>query len=231
MSRPPEYENGASGAQVVPNVYLPPAEPTPPYEAYVDPAAAHGWQNAYDETRELPPVPAGEPLAAGGRVTGVEPGAAGRAVPGRRRARRKVSRWRSRRLVVATGAAGAVSAAALIAGFSFTGSPGGGTQGKDGGTRSTPDGSARPGGSSAPGPAVSGTPDARRPGGAGSAAADPSASASPTGDDSGAPSAGSSTPPAPTTSSPTATDSASSGSAPGNSDGKGRGQGSTKKPR
>ncbi|MGM0358169.1 hypothetical protein ACNFR6_32725, partial [Streptomyces sp. ECR3] len=28
----------------------------PEYDRYADPAAAHGWQNAYDETRELPRI-------------------------------------------------------------------------------------------------------------------------------------------------------------------------------
>ncbi|MFF9280487.1 hypothetical protein [Streptomyces griseosporeus] len=78
MSSPPQFENGAYGAHVAngatgaydpygvypvtegpqgpPSVYHPQAEPPPPYEQYVDPAAAHGWQNAYDETQQLPPV-------------------------------------------------------------------------------------------------------------------------------------------------------------------------------
>lgn len=47
--------------QAPPNVYLPPAAPSPVYDAYADPATAHGWQNAYDETRELPPVVDGTP--------------------------------------------------------------------------------------------------------------------------------------------------------------------------
>ncbi|MFF9621751.1 hypothetical protein [Streptomyces griseosporeus] len=83
MSSPPQFENGAYGAHVAdgatgaydpygvypategplgpPNVYHPQAEPPPPYEQYVDPAAAHGWQNAYDETQQLPPVDPGYP--------------------------------------------------------------------------------------------------------------------------------------------------------------------------
>ncbi|MFC9285862.1 hypothetical protein ACFT0E_04100, partial [Streptomyces sp. NPDC057052] len=53
MSRPGESAN----PPVQPNVYLPYAETDPPpYEAYRDPAAAHGWENAYDETSELPRV-------------------------------------------------------------------------------------------------------------------------------------------------------------------------------
>ncbi|MYV38369.1 hypothetical protein GT030_05665, partial [Streptomyces sp. SID1328] len=41
-------------APVPPIVFHPPAAPAPSYEGYADPAAAHGWQSAYDETRELP---------------------------------------------------------------------------------------------------------------------------------------------------------------------------------
>lgn len=48
MSRPVEYESGA------PNVYQSQPAPAPAYEEYADPAAAHGWQNAYDATAELP---------------------------------------------------------------------------------------------------------------------------------------------------------------------------------
>lgn len=77
-------------------VYQPQPEHIPAYEEYADPAAAHGWQNTYDETRELPPVVA----------------------PGPRRSRRKPSPWRQRRAAGVAVAVGAVSAAALIAGFS-----------------------------------------------------------------------------------------------------------------
>ncbi|MDN3265090.1 hypothetical protein QWJ26_35850, partial [Streptomyces sp. CSDS2] len=58
-----EYEaeahvpQGAGGTPGVrPNVYHPLPAPAPAYEQYADPAAAHGWQNDYDATRELPPV-------------------------------------------------------------------------------------------------------------------------------------------------------------------------------
>ncbi|MEU6464347.1 hypothetical protein [Streptomyces sp. NPDC046976] len=54
---------GAPGAgaaspssSIPPPVYHPRPGPAPAYEEYADPAAAHGRQNAYDETRELPPV-------------------------------------------------------------------------------------------------------------------------------------------------------------------------------
>ncbi|MFC5659605.1 hypothetical protein ACFP3J_29550, partial [Streptomyces nogalater] len=53
--------HGAGGAPGVrPSVYHPLPAPAPAYEEYADPAAAHGWRNDYDATRELPPA-AGEP--------------------------------------------------------------------------------------------------------------------------------------------------------------------------
>ncbi|MFI7299792.1 hypothetical protein [Streptomyces sp. NPDC050121] len=87
--------------RVRPNVYhlYEAADPTS-YEEYRDPAAAHGWENAYDETTELPRV---APARA-------EPG--GRA--DRRRAARRTDGRRSRRVIVAVGA---VSLAAAIAGY------------------------------------------------------------------------------------------------------------------
>ncbi|MFD8301007.1 hypothetical protein ACFV29_01430 [Streptomyces sp. NPDC059690] len=127
MSRPAEYENGAHGTDIAfhpvgggvqdpPSVYHPQEQPAPSYEEYNDPAAAHGWQNAYDETAQLPAVvpDADRPQR--------------RAAPGHR-ARRAPSRWRSPRIAVA-GAVGAVSVAAVIAGFSFSGASSGGTGGK-----------------------------------------------------------------------------------------------------
>ncbi|MFS4096980.1 hypothetical protein ACLU3S_31365, partial [Streptomyces sp. AF1A] len=63
MSSEREYETAARGASgpgqepdVQPAVYIPQPAQAPAYERYSDPAAAHGWENAYDETRELPPV-------------------------------------------------------------------------------------------------------------------------------------------------------------------------------
>ncbi|MEU0113141.1 hypothetical protein ABZ137_05290 [Streptomyces bobili] len=126
MSRPGESTN----RPVQPNVYLPYAEADPPpYEAYRDPAAAHGWENAYDETSELPriaqaPVPYAEdpheydPQVAGGRAE-------------RRRAARG-----PRRAVAALGAVGVVSVAALVASFAFAGSSDDTEKGGPEGTRS-----------------------------------------------------------------------------------------------
>ncbi|MDX3619920.1 hypothetical protein PV678_46000, partial [Streptomyces europaeiscabiei] len=38
---------------------------TPAYEAFMDPAAAHGWQNAYDDTVQLDEIVADGPGAVG----------------------------------------------------------------------------------------------------------------------------------------------------------------------
>ncbi|MFF7165012.1 hypothetical protein ACFZBP_27215 [Streptomyces sp. NPDC008086] len=77
MSRPPERENETPQRQ--PNVYHPRPAAPPSYDAYTVPAAAHGWQNAYDETAELPRLD--ESGAAGargeGRVAGRGPGPRG----------------------------------------------------------------------------------------------------------------------------------------------------------
>ncbi|MEU2781439.1 hypothetical protein [Streptomyces sp. NPDC007110] len=96
-----------------PSVYHPPADAAPSYEEYADPAAAHGWQDAYDRTEELPRTPGG--IAANGGA---------RATRGRRGTRRKERPRPSRRVLVSAGAVGVVSAA-LVAGFSLSGSPSG----------------------------------------------------------------------------------------------------------
>ncbi|MDL5203522.1 hypothetical protein [Streptomyces sp. ALI-76-A] len=225
---------GAAGASWEgPKVYHPRAESTPAYDEYADPAVAHGWQNAYDETRELPRIDGAEPAPVPRPVPPAAPGRG--AGPGRRRAPREPGGWRSRRGLVAVGAVGAVSAAALIVGFSFSGSFSGGARDKESGTRSVPDGSAGPTDPrSSAGP--SGSPDTGSHAGAPSAgvAAPPGAPAGETG--SAGPSAPSVTeaairsgpPPTATAASPSAAPSASK---PGNSDGKGRGPGHPKGPK
>ncbi|MFI8087163.1 hypothetical protein ACIF9R_02465 [Streptomyces sp. NPDC086080] len=147
-SRYADEGNDASVPQGPPSVYLPQTPPPPAYDAYVDPAAAHGWQNAYDETRELPPVAVGEqgpPESAGGDVappetggtpwSGEVPHPAGGGAPegpgggrprsgsGGRGRRRAPAPPRVRPAVAVVSAVGAVSVAALIAGFAFSGSP------------------------------------------------------------------------------------------------------------
>ncbi|WP_210585549.1 hypothetical protein [Streptomyces sp. GESEQ-35] len=208
MSRPSEYGNAhpeGEDPQEAPNVYHPQAPATPVYDEYADPAAAHGWQDgAFDDTAQLPPVADGEPAGRSGH-----------------RGRHRPLGLRSRRAMVAAGAVGVVSAAALIAAFSFSGSSSGDGEGNHGRT-----GSATAGESTEPaeagtatGSAPKGTPDAVTPSG--------TASTSPTPEESratGEPSSG-----AATTQAPSVT---ASQSAPGNSDGNpGKGQGSTKKPR
>ncbi|MFE0252042.1 hypothetical protein [Streptomyces sp. NPDC059010] len=177
MSKPPEQENGAHGAntangtpgaydthggiqsadvpeapEVPPNVYHPQSSPSPVYETYLDPAAAHGWQNAYDETTELPPVvdgtdgahevrgvgdaggAFGSPGVSGGYDYVYEDGYdygdgydAGRGGRRSHRGRHQPSVWNSRRVAVAAGLVGVLSVGVLIAGFSLSGSssPGG----------------------------------------------------------------------------------------------------------
>ncbi|MFE5817999.1 hypothetical protein [Streptomyces sp. NPDC056479] len=273
MSRPPEQENGMYGAngvnhsaaapgvhgahwesdgtQVPPNVYHPQVEPAPVYEEYSDPAAAHGWQNAYDETTEMPPVADGadgareDPRADGVHGAGggydyvyedgydyadAYAGESGRG-RGRRRARRKPGVWRSPRFAVAAGAVGALSAAALIAGFSLSGSSSeGGTRTKDDRTGATSGDAVTPG---EPSPGVSA--GARAPEGAGpSQSPSPSDPASPSSSDDGGsdgktvePSAdptAAGTAPSEPAATPTATAPGNSGNNPG------RGQGGTKKP-
>ncbi|MCX5331682.1 MULTISPECIES: hypothetical protein [unclassified Streptomyces] len=212
MSSPDEYGNGTHTArdpQGPPNVYHPQTEPPPPYEEYADPAVAHGWQNAYDETAELPRIPSRR---------------------SRSRSRRKPTPWRSRRVALAAGAVGAVSTAALIAGFAFSGggSAPGDAEGKHGRTGpSAADGSTEPDeNGTATGSDGTGAPDAgtSSSGTAASGSPSPSSDEKESGEPEGQPSSGTSTTPAPTAT--------ASESAPGNSDGRsGRGQGSTKKPR
>ncbi|MGW3724905.1 hypothetical protein [Streptomyces sp. NPDC000851] len=235
MSTPPHYGNGANGAYEPagpPNVYHPQAAPSPEYDEYADPAVAHGWQNAYDETRELPPVAdseSGEGGAIGEGRGGGRAGADAHRSGSGRRSRRKPGPWRSRRAAVAAGAVGAVSAAALIAGFSFSGSPSG-TQGKGDRTGSTTGESEESAAPTEPGRASAS--DAARtdsPSGAGKSSTAPSPSAS------GSDPAG--TTKDPSTGSPTADVTTSSApvtatAPPGRSkDNPGHGQGGTKGPK
>ncbi|AZP20087.1 hypothetical protein EJC51_30845 [Streptomyces aquilus] len=223
MSRPPQYENGIGAAgepQGAPNVYHPQPEPPPSYDAYADPAIAHGWQNTYDETAELPSLALGAPGLAEAPAAPVGAGPRSRRKP-------KTGPWRSRRVAVAAGAVGAVSVAALIAGFSLSGSSDG------------PEGKGAPTGSAAPD--VSPEPASGAPGETGSpaigsapASSVPSARPSATKADTAGPSVGASattTAPAPEPT-PTATPSGPGSDSGAGSDGKpGKGRGSTKRPR
>ncbi|MFI8170620.1 hypothetical protein ACIGAN_30295 [Streptomyces sp. NPDC085931] len=265
MFKPFEYADGATdgGPQGVPNVYVPQGAPPPEYDAYADPAAAHGWQDVYEGTPAADGTAVGDGADAGdisataAAVDGRDR-AAGRdraggagdarelpAVPaparsgGGHRSRRKPPAWRTRRVAMAAGAVGAVSAAALIAGFSFSGGPSGGpsggTRSGEGGrtastagevpTASPPDGVR----ASSPGaPLDAGAASGGRTAGAESAAPSAPVSATPSsgGADTPEPSASSPTADAPTTSAPAAT------TPPGRSDGKpGHGPGGTKGPK
>ncbi|MEU5121250.1 hypothetical protein [Streptomyces asoensis] len=207
------FRPGESGAPPVrPIVYHPSAATDPAaYERYADPAAAHGWENAYDETAELPRVPAPQGEA-GGRAD-------------RRRAARRTGGRPSRRVLAVSGATGAVALAAVVAGLSLFGTTAGERQGKPGGRADT-----RSSSGDTASPAVSPSPSAEDP--TGSAEPSPSASTAaaaappPDGTSSSAPAA---VPSAsdPAAGGPTASDPASPaarGSGKGNS-GKGRGLG------
>ncbi|MFD8804971.1 hypothetical protein [Streptomyces sp. NPDC059597] len=113
MSSEREYEAGAydaheadGAAPVPPVVYRPQPAEAPSYDGYADPAAAHGWQKAYDATRELPVI---APL--------VEPPPAPPAPEGSRAAARRRRDGGRRRVAVAGAVVGTVGAAAAIAGL------------------------------------------------------------------------------------------------------------------
>ncbi|MET7482610.1 hypothetical protein [Streptomyces sp. NPDC005538] len=216
MSRPTQSENGVHGAPEPPNVYHPQADSVPSYDAYADPAAAHGWQNAYDETRELPPVPVPAPVPAEG------PEAPGGRARTRRDARRDARR--PRRVAVAAGAVGVVSVAALVvsltlSGASSDGSPGQGdrvkvsTAGESTGAPAGEAASASPEGSA---PATTAASPSSSPASGASTSAGGPASADPT-----------PTSPAATSVAPSATPS----SAGPRASNPGRGHGATKRPK
>lgn len=250
MSRPSEYADGAtSGApQGPPNVYLPQADPPPAYDAYADPAAAHGWQDVYDatkdtpdtrDTQDTPDAQDGTRGPDGTRELSPVP-AHGRSGAGRHSRRRRAP-WRARRVAVAAGVVGAVSAAALIAGLGFPDAPSGGAREggarQGGGGRTGPTAGESPSASSTGGgrastpeaPFVGGPADRDEPSGAGTASPSTAASSTPSesGTDAPSPSAGSPTTGTPTTSAPAAT-----ASPPGRSEEKpGHGPGGTKGPK
>ncbi|MFB6843442.1 hypothetical protein ACFCXS_01010 [Streptomyces sp. NPDC056373] len=108
MSEPFDYADGATGGepQGPPNVYLPQGVTPPAYDAYADPAAAHGWQDVYDPAGpEGPAVTGGAPYpgtdAAGGDGMGAPPHSpALRRRCGRRSRRARIPRRRRRRRVL-----------------------------------------------------------------------------------------------------------------------------------
>ncbi|MFI6353084.1 hypothetical protein ACIBJF_10575 [Streptomyces sp. NPDC050743] len=221
-----------------PNVYLPQADSAPAYDEYADPAAAHGWTSAYDETRELPaqagpgePTGAAEPTEPTGANEPAEPVGRSRTGEGRAARRRAERRTGGRRRVVAVagalGVAGAVAVIAAVAGGS--GSPASDGPGPDGGTHAVVGDSATASprtdaGSSAAStatPGASSTSPSRSSAGAsqGKASTGPTTSAPAT----TSATAGAPTPTATTADPPTSTSAFPSG--------RGHGHGATKRPR
>jgi hypothetical protein len=233
MSSEREYETAAHGASgsgqepdVRPTVYIPQPARAPEYEQYTDPAAAHGWQNAYDETRELPPVV--DPGEA-------EPRPAADLGEGRAERRRRQRRRGGRRfaVVVGAGALGVAGTVALIAGMAGSGSPAESRpteDGRAGATASTRTDTSSPAVGDPATATGSAAPSTSGP------AASPSAAASQGAATAGAtrsPAAATSAPAATTTSGPAPTPTASTPTAatPTASPGRGHGHGWTRHPR
>lgn len=219
-----------------PNVYLPQADPAPAYDEYADPAAAHGWTSAYDETRELPaqagpsePTGAAEPTGLTMANTPTEPVGRPRTGEGRATRRRAERRTGSRRRVVAValGVAGAVAVIAAVAGGS--GSPASDGPGPDSGTHAvvgdsataSPRTDAGSSAASTAAPASSSASPSRSSASSSTGAAQEKASAGPTATTSAR--AG-----APTSTATTADPPTSTSASP---DGRGHGHGATKRPR
>ncbi|MET7884202.1 hypothetical protein [Streptomyces avermitilis] len=223
--------DAAQGAHGVPhgapNVYHPQADAAPAYEEFADPAAAHGWENAYDSTRELPVAvwDAGEPAGPGGPVLGGGP---------RRRARRKGRGRPTSWVLVAVGAVCALGAAVAIAGFSGSGSPAGprvegdGARPKAGRSEQPSVDASASAGAAATGPSDGGAPSVTaRPSDDVSAAVGASVTPSSSGAETGAPTTSAPSTEAATTATASAGVSASA-SRPGNS---GHGKGTSKRPK
>ncbi|MER6060316.1 hypothetical protein ABT167_03765 [Streptomyces sp. NPDC001792] len=225
-----------------PNVYLPQTDSAPAYDEYADPAAAHGWTSAYDETRELPaqaapsePTGAAEPAEPMGANEPTEPVGRFGTGEGRAARRRAERRTGGRRRVVAVagalGVAGAVAVIAAVAGGS--GSPASDGPGPDGGTHAvvgdsataSPRTDAGSSAASAAAPGASSTSPSR-------SSASPSAGASQgkasTGPTASAPATTSATAGAPTPTATTADPPTSTSAFPS---GRGHGHGATKRPR
>ncbi|POX59911.1 hypothetical protein C3492_30380 [Streptomyces sp. Ru62] len=148
-------------------MYHPQPAPAPAYEQYADPAAAHGWQNAYDATRELPALheayeahgadateggqESAQPVAtpeAGDRAEVTLPdgpvtatGVPGEGRAGRRRAARRAGG--RRRVAVVAGVLGVAGAVAGFAALGGSGSPSG-ARPEDGGSVNVGSASASP---------------------------------------------------------------------------------------
>ncbi|MGW0846317.1 hypothetical protein ACWD26_40530 [Streptomyces sp. NPDC002787] len=224
-----------------PNVYHPVGDPrsTPAYEAFRDPAAAHGWQNAYDDTVRLDefvldhPREPGDPKAEDRPVAPEALDAAGRrARPtdgrrvtlGRRRARRRGA-------LIAGGLGAAVLVGAAVAVLAGLG-PSGKDEDKEDPGAPAPVGSApadaRSGDAQEVSPSAGGSSDAAAtapPGGLSDTSATPSPDAT-------TPEPSDPTSPTPDPTTPSASPSATTTSPHGNANGnQGRGQGATKGPK
>lgn len=234
----PQNGNGADGEpQGAPNVYhpYPDGRTAPAYEAYTDPAAAHGWQGEYDDRAygdgagdvdteqmdvyvdEVDAGPREESHGRGGSHRRARTGG-----PDRRRTIRLAA--------IAAGAACLVLLVAVIAGLFDSGSSGGSTPSSQG-KEETGD---KKGGEPSTGQSASPT---RQPGSGddetASASATPAPSKEPGDDESGSadPTESSTATKAPVTKAPT-TAAAPTTNEPGNGNGNpGHGQGATKKPR
>lgn len=218
----------SAGSPQSPNAYRPQTGPVPvpAYDAYVDPAAAHGWQNAYDATAELPAMSAPSGMGAGGGG-------------GRRRKKRAPGRRGVLVGAVVGGGVGVVSVAALVVGFAGSDASTGGGPG-DGGERvrpsagasvSTGEDSGPPSGADSSDPATAGRSE-QPSAGASAGAADGVGGDAPDGSASSAPSGATSEASDSPSQAATATATATGDSDPGNSGSKpGRGQGATKGPK
>jgi len=241
MSMHPQNGNGADGEpQGAPNVYhpYPDGRTAPVYEAYADPAAAHGWQGEYDEasyvqgagdvdTEQLSVYvdegdagPRDESHGHGGSHRRARGRAGG---PDRRRTIRLAA--------IAAGAACLVLLVAVIAGLFDSGSSGGPTPSSQGEEKAD-----KKGGEPSAGESASAT---RQPGSGGDATASPSGTATTSKEPGDAesrsadPTDSTPTTKAPVTETPTTT-AAPTADEPGNGNGggnPGHGQGSTKGPR
>ncbi|MGW0826896.1 hypothetical protein [Streptomyces sp. NPDC002845] len=192
--------------------------PTPEYEGYADPAAAHGWENAYDDTVQFDHV-----------VTD-GPGGAGPSRLDRSAHRRAEARNRTlRRGALAGGGFAAVVLAVVVADFSFSG-----TSTQEEGPAITPTGQysvSATGGPAGAGDGEGGEGRSQE----GSKASDPASvegSAGVSGRGSAAPSPGRSTAPVAVPPAASAAPATTAPALPGNSDDRpGKGKGSTKGPK
>ncbi|WP_151479384.1 hypothetical protein [Streptomyces albicerus] len=226
-------ENG--DAQGLPSVYHPIADTDLPYDEYADPAVAHGWQNAYDDTVRLDPA---EPMAGPAVASAVGPAVEPRrdsvpALPEGVGRRDRLMRRRRTRLMrrgaVAAGAAGVVLLAVVIAGLFGSDSSGSSGEGDRKGPKAQHSSSSADRQGAAGSSDDSSGPSGTSPGKSDQASPDASASPSPSesrpggSGDSGEPATK-----APTTTAPATTGEPSRGNG---GDNPGRGQGSTKGPK